>query len=380
MSKSIPSRRRYVHPDLQAHGAKPLVSKKEQQQQHLVGISVAGWDIGTSQGPIGDSAWFDQALETLEPMSQYKASKSNDQQRQLVLPEMVFPFAHVILNFRHNRSAESETNDVLCLSWDAMECLKEWAAAHQEIPLPSNDDEVDIDTNNSKSTPPSIEFRGVSVLQSSDATLWKRKRQQQEGSSIGDATGSTNISTTTTFHYDWTYSSGYWGTSRIATTNETNMSIDWKPLTTSGMPMQLLTDQSVPILYFDQIVLLEDDLHDNGQVQLTVKIRVMPTCAYVLSQLFVRVDEVLVRVRETRLMVDFGSHKLYRDVTWRECHWENLTGHHLPNSVKAWTHNETQPHSTDPAAFAQLLQRVPLVPLPEDILPHVEFDYGTASY
>ena len=144
-------------------------------------------------------------------------------------------------------------------------------------------------------------------------------------------------------------------------------SSSWETLEKSGMPMHLLTDRTVPILLFDQLVLLEDDLHDNGEVQLSMKLRVMPTCAYILSKLFVRVDNVLLRLRESRLLVDFGNHTLYRDVTWRECQWDNLEQHMLPTNVRAWT-----PDNKELPAFMQLLNKIPLVNVPEDMLAHAE--------
>lgn len=73
------------------------------------------------------------------------------------------------------------------------------------------------------------------------------------------------------------------------------------------MRMELLKDQSVPILFFDEFILYEDDLHDNGQCQYSVKLRVMPTCAYILARLWVRVDNIIVRLRETRVLIDFSA-------------------------------------------------------------------------
>ena len=60
--------------------------------------------------------------------------------------------------------------------------------------------------------------------------------------------------------------------------------------------------------------LYEDDLHDNGQVTLTCKIRVMPTVVFCLERLWVRVDGVMLRVRDTRVSLEFVSGKVYRDV------------------------------------------------------------------
>ncbi|EEC45179.1 predicted protein, partial [Phaeodactylum tricornutum CCAP 1055/1] len=104
------------------------------------------------------------------------------------------------------------------------------------------------------------------------------------------------------------------------------------------MRTELLTDTSIPILFFDEIILFEDDLHDNGQVEFSVKLRVMPSCAYVLARLWLRVDNVVVRIRETRLLVDFFGikPKIFRDVTWRECYWGELGAHGLPTDVRSW--------------------------------------------
>jgi hypothetical protein len=423
----FPSRRRhYLYPQMMAHGGQPFLlpqpqpqpqpqPKQKQQEKHqqeknqdkqVVGISIKGWDIGTSQGPIGDSQWFDRALKELEPLSQpgsttttgssNNSNKSHDHPRQLALPEMVFPHAYVVLDYNNNSTTgrkdqqDRRRRRRLLFSWNAMDFLKEWASAHQAIPLPksgsSDDKHDDIDaisstptasTTNPTTTTVPISSRGVSVLETSDASLWKKKTSASTGTSIDGEQGETasssiGIISSTTFHFDWTYSSPYCG-NLVQSSSLGEQSFHWKPLPVSGMPMHLLTDRTVPILLFDELVLVEDDLHDNGQMQFTIKMRVMPTCAYVLSQLFVRVDHVLLRLRETRWLVEFNGSapKIYRDVTWRECRWEALGAHRLPTNVKAWTQNEYQPQEA--ASFAQLLQRLPQVApssLPSDIPEH----------
>jgi hypothetical protein len=109
----------------------------------------------------------------------------------------------------------------LFVSWDAMDALKELAEAHQAIPLPSSSSSNNNNNNNTTSVEeeekdnaeatPSVSFRGVSVLQSSDATpLWKRK-QQDNSSSTEIITSNNNIAASTVFHYDWTYSTPFCG-------------------------------------------------------------------------------------------------------------------------------------------------------------------------
>jgi type 2A phosphatase activator TIP41 len=351
-----------MHPQpslLQAHGARPLqllpVPVEESNENVVAGISIGGWNIGTSQGPIGDAVWMDRTLAELEPMSQHHP-KDNPQQkpRQLVLPEMVFPMAYIALEYSATNSHSS-----ILLSWTAVDFLKEWAVAHQDIPLPNpprgaNKDIATVQKetlpleemqNVSLSPPISASSRGVTIMETSDALLWKQKTtsNEQDGGGGGGGSGITS----TTFHYDWTYSSPYSDTTKVKMEMETGDtgtgtgtvtgSSVWTPLPASGMPMHFLTDRSAPILYFDQLVLLEDDLHDNGQMQYTLKLRVMPTCIYILTQLFVRVDQVLLRVRETRVLVELEKTggdanqlssgpcrrplKMYRDITWRECAW-----------------------------------------------------------
>ena len=58
------------------------------------------------------------------------------------------------------------------------------------------------------------------------------------------------------FNYDWTYSTPYSGSSKNS---------GWNSIETSGIDISLLTDQTQPIIFFDDVHLYEDDMHDNGQ-------------------------------------------------------------------------------------------------------------------
>jgi hypothetical protein len=92
----------------------------------------------------------------------------------------------------------------------------------------------------------------------------------------------------------------------------------------------------------------------------------MPSCAYVLTRLYCRVDEVVVRCRETRVLVDFFGMKpqVYRDVTWRECFWNQLAENGLPTDARSWRCDVETP------AFNDLLKRLPEVSLPKGIPNH----------
>lgn len=343
------SHKRHVSPKLEQY-AVPL-----KWEDTLVGVSIAGFDIGTSQGPIADSQWYAATTATLEESAQFRTASAGDAgadqtKRKIVLPEMVFPVAHVAME-----------GHGIWMSWDATDCLGSWASSHASIPVHST-------TAATTTTTPT--HNGVSVLQSKDAALWrdKRRQPQQQNAALD---GTDNYSDAAAiFHYDWTYSTPF---------SVKMEGGEWIELDESGMRMELLTDQAVPILFFDDIVLYEDDLHDNGQVKYSIKLRIMPTCAYILARLWVRVDHVMVRLRETRVLVDFFGiqPQVYRDLTWRECAWNDLAKHGLPTAIQAWScdgdgsggHGET-------AEWHNLVQQLPEVSLPDDFIQHAVLEYG----
>lgn len=105
--------------------------------------------------------------------------------------------------------------------------------------------------------------------------------------------------------YDWTYSSVYSGTCKVGGGL-------WKVDNDREIPIDKLTSDN-PILFYDDMILYEDELGDNGISILNVKIRVMKNCLLILQRLFIRVDDVLVRVFDTRLYVDFDTNEIIRE-------------------------------------------------------------------
>lgn len=79
-----------------------------------------------------------------------------------------------------------------------------------------------------------------------------------------------------------------------------------------------------PILFFDEVILFEDELDDNGVASYRVRIRVMGGVFFVLARFFLRVDDMLVRVRDTRYFHRFGSDVLVRERTEREAPYDDL--------------------------------------------------------
>lgn len=79
-----------------------------------------------------------------------------------------------------------------------------------------------------------------------------------------------------------------------------------------------------PILFYAEIPLFEDELHDNGSSALIVRIRVMPSCIFILARFTLRVDNVLFRTHDTRIYHSFASRppRTVREVSGWEAPYE----------------------------------------------------------
>jgi hypothetical protein len=89
------------------------------------------------------------------------------------------------------------------------------------------------------------------------------------------------------------------------------------------IPVELLKRRD-PILFADEVVLYESELDDNGISVMSVKVRVMEQRMLLLCRLYMRLDGVVVRVRDTRVYVDFQREEVIREYTAREDVFENV--------------------------------------------------------
>ena len=109
--------------------------------------------------------------------------------------------------------------------------------------------------------------------------------------------------------FDWSYSTDYKG----------SVSSDGHGFQPSDAPIPLdLLRRPDPILFFDEVVLYEDEMADNGITMLSCKIRVMPDRLLLLSRFFMRLDNVLFRVRDTRVYVEFATGDVIREYLAKE--------------------------------------------------------------
>lgn len=133
--------------------------------------------------------------------------------------------------------------------------------------------------------------------------------------------------------FDWTYTTEYAGTIfGNVTVTPTELEIDIEKL-----------KQREKILFYQDRILFEDELHDNGIALLSIKIRVMPSGFFILMRYFLRIDNLLVRVIDTRLYYSSEfKNFLIRERSYREAKYSET------DSPYAAT-NE------DPSIYAHLL-------------------------
>ncbi|KAL7457216.1 hypothetical protein ACHAWC_008726 [Mediolabrus comicus] len=409
------SRRQVAAPEtLAAFGATPLyttnndddVTAGNNDSSIIVGgIQIANWKIRTQNSSIGNEQGMDELTVLLEETAndvEIKEVQSTtgeeeeevvetatattvQRQRRLCPPEITFLDAFISLEYYHEdidddqqqSECTTDNNDNIASSeirFTATDALTEWAEAHKSLEMEPppiiTDEQYYTDSGEVSSS------RGVSILRTLDAKVWSNKSRIGGDNSSDDS--APHPAHSSEFYYDWTFSSPYAG---------------------SILSKQNVSDNkntSQPILLYDDIHLFEDDLHDNGESSLNIKIRIMPRCWYVLQRLFVRVDYVCVKCREVRYfcLLDNDSstaaaadgsckvNVVYRDVTWREASWTELNKRNLPVDPSAWMEHTTGSarsgvgglsSPTGALPFAALLTKLPVVSTPDDLPKHSFF-------
>lgn len=110
--------------------------------------------------------------------------------------------------------------------------------------------------------------------------------------------------------FDWTFTTPYKGS---LTGDDKLKSVD----TQERINLDKLKIPET-ISFFDEVSLFGDELSDHGDACLSVKIRVMPTSFYILQRFFLRVDNVVIRVNDTRIYHEIQNNYLIREYTEKE--------------------------------------------------------------
>ncbi|KAJ1364585.1 hypothetical protein KIN20_024707 [Parelaphostrongylus tenuis] len=128
------------------------------------------------------------------------------------------------------------------------------------------------------------------------------------------------IASKTARPFDWTFTSKYAGTTSGCTVEPTDETIDLERL-----------KRQEPIGFYAQVLLYEDELADHGTAQMSVRLRVMPDFFFVLMRFYLRIDRVIVRVCDTRVVGDNDKDHVIREWSLREAKVADLE--HLPSEV-----------------------------------------------
>ncbi|KAI9166850.1 Protein of unknown functionlike protein [Paramyrothecium foliicola] len=123
--------------------------------------------------------------------------------------------------------------------------------------------------------------------------------------------------------YDWSYSTTYAGTvHQPAAAGPSPHELRPAP-PQKTIPIELLKRRD-PILFFDEVVLYESELDDNGISIYSAKLRVHEHRMLLLCRLFMRLDNVIVRIRDTRVYVDFDTDEVIREYTAKEASFDKV--------------------------------------------------------
>jgi type 2A phosphatase activator TIP41 len=115
--------------------------------------------------------------------------------------------------------------------------------------------------------------------------------------------------------FDWSYTTDYAGT--LSSTSHVFQKSQ------AQIPVELLKRPD-PILFFDEVMLYEDEMADNGITMLSCKIRVMPARLLLLCRFFMRLDSVLFRIRDTRIYIEFSTGQVIREYVAKEEAYETV--------------------------------------------------------
>ncbi|SPO21563.1 related to TIP41 - negatively regulates the TOR signaling pathway [Ustilago trichophora] len=301
------------------------------------GIDLGGWSVRVTSGPIGSSAEMDALSDILG----------------IPPPEMAFPHNSLVLH-------HAESGFSLC--FDAVRTLRSIDGVKSENRLYGVDCR-DTPSASGKATKSGGSVPGAKPKAKKSASIkvayakeWGKSRTDfvaseeatpPPGSDASASTGGSHFGVSTADitaakDYDWTYSSTWAGSlgdispqPLLPTQSTPTLAAGLKPLSPPApqvenkkwfepgtdpardrIPVERLGPSSgEPILFYDDIVLYEDELADNGSSIVNVKVRVMPSGFLVLQRFFLRVDDVVFRVFDTRLYCQFAPAPVPRSVS-----------------------------------------------------------------
>ncbi|PKI84676.1 Tap42 interacting protein [Malassezia vespertilionis] len=264
------------------------------------GIHVGPWTITVAHGSIANASDNDALSRLLD----------------IPMPEM--PFPHNVLVLHHHPSGFEYNFDAT----RALQCVDGVPAAHRLDPIDcafelARAQGIDNGVARRKRA---LSGSGIKV---SYANEWGKSRcleqlldpSQDTRSQAPGFDGPHSGSISSAKQFDWTYSTtwpGAPGCNAPPSLDRGGERIVHDPFqlgldpARDRIPVERLgANSGQPILFYDDIMLFEDELGDNGSSMLNVKVRVMPNAFLVLQRFFLRVDNVVFRVFDTRIYCSF---------------------------------------------------------------------------
>ena len=113
-----------------------------------------------------------------------------------------------------------------------------------------------------------------------------------------------------------------------------------REITDESIPVERL-GQNNPVIEYWEIPLFDDELNDNGLSMSNFRVRVMKDCWFGLLRSYLRVDNVLVRIIDTRMYHELGTNKILRDFQVKENTYEELKSKGF-NTGSQWSLSHSQ--------------------------------------
>ncbi|KAK4476995.1 hypothetical protein RD792_016196 [Penstemon davidsonii] len=285
-----------------------------------VGLRIRGWEIESSKRSILTSSLVQQWEEKLQTSH---------------LPEMVFGESSLVLN--HLSSGIKiyfNAFDALC-GWkqEGLPPVEVPAAAKWKFRRVHYDERFSVFIRGKSSA------EGILINATSSISLAIPPRDLFS-ISCSKATDEVILD------YDYTFTTPYCGSAGIETNPESgrgaseegSCSFHWEDCQEQINMVALASKE--PILFYDEVILYEDELGDNGVSLLTAKVRVMPSGWYLLLRFWLRVDGVLMRLRDTRFHCTFRESTepiILREICWREDTFQALSSKGYPSDSAAYS-------------------------------------------
>jgi len=277
------------------------------------GIDMFGWSISCTKMPIATS----QAVDDFYVHTKVKC------------PEMVYLSNRLVLTHTSGASFTFSTPEALmgCLF---PETIAEYISG--TTPRDAEPKEAGLKTSSpvpiGRRLPQPLNRQNAltpssSIVRVASAVVWDDK-----------VAHGTEVIEQVPMNYDWTYTTAYLGSATILNDGKMAEPITAIP-TTQELDMELLKRRD-PVYWFDHVLLYEDELHDNGISHVSVKVRVMPTFWLVLLRSWLRVDGVVIRVKDVRVFHKFGTTEVFREVQSREVTFADMPKYRLPMDVSLY--------------------------------------------